>query len=295
MDKYLKEIFAPPVNLKPAYTLNDMTFYSSDSLKEKYVLAFKKSSKGRDIANEIEKLVNKESIIPCYKSKNLLSFIKHKLSRSTSKYIMAFYIVDDKKVIVLIDNSANVFGSSSNNEIASTSIHECMHMVAGKKLSQFITIFYPKLIDFYTEFFKDYLVIDSIDKKQIASYIKFIIPFEKKGPEYTNTKLSSLFKLLDSLFALDSQLQDKEFIKRLTDLMVASKLFIINVQSFINNSKYFNLIFTSLNKAYLNAFGKKNIYTMPMQEIFSMSEIACVFSEMNPQDPIIKKLFKIII
>ena len=63
MDKYLKEIFAPPVNLKPAYTLNDMTFYSSDSLKEKYVLAFKKSSKGRDIANEIEKLVNKESII----------------------------------------------------------------------------------------------------------------------------------------------------------------------------------------------------------------------------------------
>jgi len=295
MDNYLKEIFAPPINLKPAYTLNDITFYSSDSLKEKYILAFKKSSKGRDIANEIEKLVNKEDIIPCYKSKNLLSFIKHKLSRSTSKYIMAFYIVDDKKVIVLIDNSSNVFGSSSNNEIASTSIHECMHMVAGKKLSQFITIFYPKLIDFYTEFFKDYLVIDSIDKKQIVSYIKFIIPFEKKGPEYTNTKLSSLFKLLDSLFALDSRLQDKDFIKRLTDLMVASKLFIINIQSFIKHSNHFNMIFTSLNKAYLNAFGKKNIYTMPMQEIFSMSEIACVFSEMNPQDPIIKKLFKIII
>jgi hypothetical protein len=52
------------------------------------------------------------------------------------------------------------------------------------------------------------------------------------------------------------------------------------------------MIFTSLNRAYWEAFGEKNKYTTPIQELISLSEVACVLSEMNPSDPVIKKLFQ---
>ena len=295
MNKSLKEIFAPPINLEPAYKVDNTIFYSSDSLKRTFVLALKKSSKGKQIADEIEKLVNKQVIIPCYKSKNLLSFFKHKLSRSPYKNIMAFYTVDDKKVIILIDNTSTVFGTSSNNEIATSTIHESMHMIAGRNLSKFIQIFSSKLKAYYSEFFMDYFSLKSVDSKKIESYIKFMIPLEKYGPSYANKKLNILYRLLDSLFAEDSNLSEKDFTNQLTNLIVASKLFIVHMKSLMNNTRKFMMVFTSLNRAYKKAFKEKNKYTMPIQEITSMSEVACVFAEMKPHDPIIKKLFKIIV
>jgi len=54
------------------------------------------------------------------------------------------------------------------------------------------------------------------------------------------------------------------------------------------------MLFSSLNQAYRNAFGKKNTYTTPIQELVSLSEVACVLSEMKPQDSSIKRLFKTI-
>ena len=295
MDKPLKEIFAPPINLKPAYEVDNTIFYSSDSLKRTFVLALKKSSKGKYIADEVEKLVNKQIIIPCYKSKNLLSFFKHKLSRSVYKNIMAFYNVEDKKVIILIDNTSTVFGTSSNNEIATTTMHESMHMIAGRNLSKFIQVFSSNLKAYYSEFFLDYFSLKSVDSKKIDKYIKFIIPLEKNGPSYANKKLNDLYRLLDSLFAEDSNLSKEEFTNRLTNLIVASKLFIVQMKVLMNNTQKYMMVFTSLNRAYKNAFGEKNTFTMPIQEMTSMSEVACVFAEMKPHDPIIKKLFKIIV
>ena len=295
MNKSLKEIFAPPINLKPAYEIDNLIFYSSDSLKRTFILALKKSSKGKQIASEIEKLVNKQIIIPCYKSKNLFSFLKHKLSKSSYKNIMAFYNVDDKKVIILIDNTSTIFGTSSNNEIATSTIHESMHMIAGRNLSKFIQVFSSNLKAYYSEFFMDYFSLKLVNPKKIDSYIKFIIPLEKYGPSYANKKLSALYKLLQTLFESDSNLSEEEFTNRLTNLIVASKLFIVHMKSLMNNTQKYMMVFTSLNRAYIKAFKEKNIYTMPIQEITSMSEVACVFAEMKPHDPIIKKLFKIIV
>jgi hypothetical protein len=294
MNDNLKEMTTLPINLEPVYKINNFIFYSSDKLKEKFIIAFKKSSKGKYVSNEIEKLINKNEIIPCYKSKNLLSFIKYKLSRSTNKYIAAFYVINDKKVIILIDNSTNIFGSSSNNEIASTTMHECIHMIAGKNLSKFIQIFSPKLIKYYTEFFKDYFVITSdIDKKDILKYIKFLIPLEKKGINHINSQLINLFKLLQSFFISKTELKKEEFMKKLSILIIAIKLFVINTQTFLKNINNYKLLFSSLNKAYVNAFNEKNIYTVPIQELITLSEVGSIYAEMKPYDPIIKKLFKI--
>lgn len=294
MDDYLNELFAPPIGLKPAYSMGSTTFYSSDKLKNRFILAFKKSSKGKMIASEIQKLVEDDVIIPCYNSKNLLSFIKHKLSKGVNKFIAAFYVIEDKKVIVLIDNSATVFGSSSNNEIASTTMHECMHLIAAKNLPKFVKVFLPKLKAYYSEFFKDYLQLKTVDSKKINEYIKYMLKFEKNGSMYANRNLANLYKLLETLFLSDSNLSEQDFKIRLTNLIVATKLFIVNMPSLMRSANKFAMVFTSLNRAYQQAFGEKNKYTTPIQEMISLSEVACVLSEMKPKDPVIKKLFQII-
>jgi hypothetical protein len=294
MDKYLDELFAPPIGLDPAYNIDGITFYSSNKLKEKFILAFEKSSKGKHIIPEIQKLVKKDIIIPCYKSKNILSFIKHKLTKGAHKFIMAFYAVEDKKVIVIIDNSATVFGSSSNNEITSTTMHECMHLIAGRNLSKFVQIFLPKLRAYYSEFFKDYLKLKSKEPKKVDEFIKYMVQFERRGPMYANKNLANLYRLIESLFISNSHLNNQEFQIRLTNLIVAAKLFIVSMPSLMKNARRFSMVFTSLNQAYQKAFGEKNTYTTPIQEMVSLSEVACVLAEMKPKDSSIKKLSQII-
>lgn len=293
MEEQLQELFSIPKGLEPAYQIDNLTFYSSDKLKKNFVIAFMKSSKGKHIAKQIDSLVEKGIVIPCYKSKNILSFIKHKLT-SDNKYIMAFYSVQDKKVVVIIDNSSTIFGTSSNNELTSTTMHECMHLAAGRHLNKFIKVFYPKLVEYYSAFFSDYFEIENISKNKIGEIIKFMAIFEKRGPSYANSKLADYYRLIESLFVADSKLEEGEFRTRLTSMVVATKLFILSMNSLMRNARKFSMVFTSLNRAYQKAFGENNKYTTPIQELVSLSEVACVLSEMKPLDPTIKKLFQII-
>jgi hypothetical protein len=295
MEDYIKELFSTPLGLSPALSIGGTTFYSSDKLKDAFIRAFYKSSKGKSVAPQVEQLVGKDIIIPCYKSKNLFSFIKHKLSRgSIDKYIMAFYSVEEKKVVVLIDNSSSAFGTSSNNELASTTMHECMHLSSGRALSKFLKVFLPNLRKYYTAFYNDYLSLENVPLKNIDNIIKYMINFERYGAEYANKKLSDYYRLIESNLKDYTKLDSQEFQIRLTNLIVATKLFIVSMNSLMRNARKFSMVFTSLNKAYEEAFGKKNKYTTPIQEMVSFSEVACVLSEMDPQDSTIKRLFKII-
>ena len=138
----IQELVAAPISLSLETTIDGNKFYSSDTLKQKFVHAFEKSSKGKHVTKEIERLVEKGIVIPCYKSKNLLGFITKKLfSTSHDKYIMGFYHVYEKKVIILVENSVTIFGTAANNELVSTTMHECMHLSAGRNLSKFRQIF----------------------------------------------------------------------------------------------------------------------------------------------------------
>ena len=134
----IQELMAAPIALSLETTIDGTKFYSSDSLKRKFVEAFAKSSKGNHVVKEIDKLVQKKLVMPCYKSKGLLGFIKRKLTAGPEKYIMGFYHVDEKRVIVLIENSVSIFGTAANNELVSTTMHECMHLAAGRNLPKFI-------------------------------------------------------------------------------------------------------------------------------------------------------------
>ena len=294
MEDYLKELFATPTGLEPAYQNSGMTFYSSPKLKQNFILAFEKSSKGKHVASEVKRLIEKDIIIPCYKSKNLFGFIKRKLFKNPDNYILAFYSIEDKKVIVLVENTSSIFGTSSNNELASNTMHECMHLASARNISKFMQIFLPYLNEYYTEFFTDYLDLKSKEPKKTNDIIRYMVQFEKNGPMYANSKLADFYRLIENSFISNTTLKENEFKIRLTNLIVASKLFILSMPTLIKNERRYSMVFTSLNRAYLKTFGKKNTYTFPIQEMISLSEVACVLAEMKPKDSSIKKLFQII-
>ena len=294
MEEYLKELFATPTGLEPAYETSGMTFYSSPKLKQNFILAFEKSSKGKHVAAEVKRLIEKDIIVPCYKSKNLFGFIKRKFSQNPDKYILAFFVIEDQKVIVLVENSSTIFGTSSNNELASNTMHECMHLASSRNLSKFIQIFLPHLNAYYSEFFMDYLDLKSKEPKKVNDIIRYMVQFEKNGPMYANSKLAEFYRVIENSLITSSNLEANEFKIRLTNLIVASKLFILSMPTLIKNARRYSMVFTSLNRAYLKTFGKKNTYTFPIQEMISLSEVACVLAEMKPKDSSIKKLFQII-
>jgi hypothetical protein len=224
----------------------------------------------------------------------LFGFIRKKLTSGPEKYILGFYHITDKKVVVLIENSSTIFGTSTNNELVSTTIHECMHMVAGRNLNKFISTFKNYLRAYYSEFFKDYFKIEDIPQSKIDNIIKFISFMERKGLDNVNRQLSDYFRLLETNLQELSSLDNQDFGERLTSMIVALKLFVTHMPTFFKNYRRYTMLFTSLNQAYLNAFREKNIYTTPIQELISVSEIACVFSEMRTKEPVIRKLFQII-
>jgi len=106
MKNYVKldELFSLPIGLEVGIVIGGEKFYTSDKLKQSFILAFKKSSRGKPIVGPIEKLIEKEYIIPAYKRKGLLKFFKAKMFASPEdKYALAMYYINEKKIIILID------------------------------------------------------------------------------------------------------------------------------------------------------------------------------------------------
>jgi len=291
---YVEEFFAVPTGLKPVFKEYGTIFYSSPKLRENFLLAFEKSSKGRNVASDIKRLVKKEVIIPVYKSKNLLSFLKRKLGSGLDKYILAYYSKDYNKVVVIIDNTISLFGTASNNELASTTMHECMHLAAATNLSKFVKYFYPYLAKYYSSFFADFFKLKKLDKKTIDIIIKYIMVFEKRGYSYANKELGNYYRLLDSHLSKFTTLPKADFDQRLTNMIVAVKLLLVSMNSLLANANKFSMVFMSLNRAYRQAFGEANRYSTPIQELISISEVASIFVEMKPKDPVVKKIFSII-
>jgi len=294
MDNNIQELLAPPISLSLETVIDGTKFYSSDSLKEKFVEAFVKSSKGKKIAGQIKILVDKNIILPCYRAKNLGSFIVKKFTRDPEKYILGFYHIEEKKVIILIGNSTSLIGTSSNNELISTTLHECMHLVSGRNFSKFTSTFSKYLEAYYSSFVTYYLKVGKPDPKSVKTLVKYIINLEKRGMQYANKDLGNYYRLIAKLFENKTVLAKEDFVQRVTDLVVALKLMIMHMPSLLNNMRKYRMLFRALDESYYSAFGKKNIYTTPLQELVAVSEVACVFVEMRPHDSVIKKLFKII-
>ena len=169
-DKHLEELFAPPIGLELEAVVDGQKLYSSQRLKEEFIKSMGASGRASHIFKQVEKLVMKKKlIVPCYLSKNMYRFFKHRLfGNPADKSILGFYHLEQKKVFILIENTdINKLGSGkgkgkiskfiskiptgtvNNDFLASTTMHECVHLYADRMQNKFTRLFNNELTRYY--------------------------------------------------------------------------------------------------------------------------------------------------
>jgi hypothetical protein len=293
MPENLNELFAPPVGLKLVDVVDGMKLYSSAKMFKKFLLAFEKSSRGKDKVQLIDRMMKKGLVVPCFKSKGIFKFLKHKAFGSAdSKSIMGMYHLESKRVYVIIDNNSTIFGTSSNNELVSTTLHELMHLGAGRNMKGYLKVMMPTLRKYYSEAFSNIFSLKSVPN--IDNIIYHIASYEDPRKVNTNKKLTEYYNLLYNTFVTQTQLPGKAFRIQLQNYIVAMKIFMVSFTTFARSYKKWNSMFTELNNSYVKTFGKRNTYTTPFQELVSVSEVACVMAEMKSTDPRVKSILKLV-
>ncbi|MGD2072244.1 MAG: hypothetical protein PVG65_02000 [Candidatus Thorarchaeota archaeon] len=295
MDKNINELFSLPVGLEVEAVIGGIKLYSSKKLKKSFLLSFEKSGRGRPIHKSVKKLVNKGIINPCYKSKNVLRLLVHKTFGAEQKTILGFYHMPTRRIYVLIDNNINIFGSASNDLLVSTTMHESMHLLAGRKRRKFLSIFMPILIKFYSNFFKEVFQLKrNPNKKGVEKIIKFLSRFENANSRQINKELTKYHKILEKEFLSSTRLDEDKFKRTLIDYIVVTKVYLSSFAVFTRIYKKYTHIFGPLHKTYPKTFGLSNKYTTEFQELINPSEIICVFSEMKSTNSKIRRAFKAI-
>jgi hypothetical protein len=293
MSEKIQEFFAPPVGLKLVDVVDGMKLYSSAKLMKNFLLAFKKSSRGSDKVKIIEKLMKKGLIVPCFRSKGVFNFLKYKMFGSQdSKSILGMYHIENKRVYILIDNNSTIFGTSSNDEMVSTTLHESMHLAAGRNMKGFLKVMMPTLRKYYGEAFSLIFSLKSIPN--LDKIIHHLSLYESSKNQNVNKQLSEYYHLLYDTFKSSTKLEERDFRLKLQNYIVAMKIFFVSFSSFVRSYRKWQSIFIELNHAYEKTFGKRNTYTSPFQELVSVSEVACVMAEMRSKDSRVSSILKIL-
>ena len=232
-DKHLEELFAPPIGLELEAVVDGQKFYSSQKLKEAFVKSMGATGRASHIFKQVEKLVMKKKlIVPCYLSKNMYRLFKHKLmGGDDDKSILGFYHIQQKRVFILIDNSVTPIGTAKNDFIASTTMHECVHLYADRMKSKFLKTFKQELERFYISYFSRTFQLKT--KPDVTKTVKFISMFEYKRSEQINKKLAKYYYLLEKTLKPHSQLNDRDFTAVLQTYIVSIKLSLMNFTTFL--------------------------------------------------------------
>lgn len=289
----LEEFFSVPIGLKEVDNIYGFKVYSSDGLVKSFLSAIKGSGRGNPVYGPIEALVKKKKIMSVYQVKGILRFLAHKMfGNPEDKAIMGFYHMGIERVYIMIDNNISLFGHAQNDVIASTTIHECQHLFADMNRTKFMSIFNNEIERYYISAFSRIFELKQIPAKEIKNIIKFISTFEGEKLSKVRNKLAKYQKALEPLKQY-SNLDEREFYKRAQDITLLIEMFTSNFNLFIKSYRKYTNIFGPLDAAYRDAFGKRNMYTTPYQELISLSEVICVLSEIKPAHPKIKQVFKV--
>lgn len=281
------EIFTVPKgSLQPVDVYAGKIFYTSPDLKRKYILAIEKSSKGSPIAKKIRELVKSSVITPVFKGKSKLRSI-FKRPPIEFQGLGGMALPEKGKVYIFVEQDSNIFSFTSNNALASVTLHELIHLVAKQKANVFFQIFKKDLMNFYRFYFCKLLNCEEskISDSDMLELVKFVFYDLERGKYYIvqNKELKKYNNIIFSIFKEKSSLSDENFQNTVTQYIVALKLIqklelygkgheIIRVAT-----AYRNIVipFYSAYKAVFNADPLKN-NVLAYQEMFIPSEIISV-------------------
>jgi len=253
-----------------------------------------KTGRSKFIVPILKDLVEKGIVVPVFYSKGLFKLIKSRISKNPEdiekKSIAGFFDSRSKKVYIMIENSLNLFGFSSNDLMATITIHECLHMLSSTKPNKFLNIFKSDLIKFYKNLFEKIFTIDNLPNNVVFNIIKFLFStFEMKEEFSINPSLSKYHKYLQKTLEKYSKLDSQEFNKVLVDYIVIVKLYLLNFSTFLRASRMYQHILSPIYNSY-KLFGEKHIPSIMIQELIYPSEVISILSEIENSSKIIKAL-----
>lgn len=290
-EQHLDELFAPPYGLKEVDNIYGFRVYTSDRIIESFLRSFKKSGRGNPIYKPVESLVRSKKIMPVFQIPGILKFFKHKMfGNPEDKAILGFYHMGIKRVYIMIDNNISIFAHAENDDIASTTIHECQHLFADMNRAKFMSMFKEELIRYYTMAFSRIFSLKQ-KPKEIEKIIQFIGTFEGEGLNNVEGKLKKYEQVL-MLMKNESTLSPEDFDIRVREILLVIKLFTNHFDTFVRAYRNFADVLGPLDRAYKESFSKGNRFTTSYQELISVSEVICVLSEIKPGYPKIKKVFQ---
>lgn len=286
----LYELFAPPFRLKQVATLDGIKIFSSDKTVKKFKMMLEKTGRMRPYVKDLNDLVDRGVIIPSFLSKGVVSFLASKILGYNRGNAYALYYRPHKKVYVFIDAEMTSWGTAENDELLSTTVHECMHVFADTQSSKYMSVFKGVLIDYYSEVFKECFQLKSVSKKDVFDVIK-LMRKQARSNRPLNKNLADLYYFLQKKFESSSELEKNQFLQRLQDYIVVAKIGAMNVptsilQKTFNERKH---VFMSLYNGYYRAFGKRPKIFGQMQEGVFTSEVASIFAELYPTHSIVRK------
>ncbi len=276
----LQELWALPVNMKPLpFKFHGRTLYSSDKLKLKFFEAILATDWGKFHAKNLQRLVQKDYIVPTLMDKGILSFLVKKfISRDWSKSVQGLYSPDLDKVLVFIDNNSTWMGLSSNKTLVKTTLHETMHLSASKNKAGFFKVMKPTFEKYYSGYYQDIFSCPKIDVTKILQAM-----YKMEGKFTKNLHRTLMTAITDSTRS-ETKLDEGEYEDILKDLYLIIGNFPWSPNLLIRYYPRYYHIFGPLNKAYMNTFRERNSYTSPAQELWALSEVAAVMVELLPVD-----------
>lgn len=274
----LNELFAIPKNAVPRGKIGDRDVYGSTELDYNFVNAMRENFLVEPVWKNIQKMVKKKTILPCYLTKGYFSFFVNKVfSPHQESDTLGFFSPANIRVYILVDNWSGLFGSANDTNIARTMLHEVVHLYAYTKPNDFLSLFKNELTTYYKNVFNFYFDVKTkiTDKESQKIYLHLFKEYEISTS--TSINLGKTRQLFYSIFKDNTKLNDSDFQKRIAIIIICMKLLATDF-SLLRQYYYTTLIDVprSLYLAYKDTFGFKPDGTLVIQEIFYPSEVICL-------------------
>ena len=284
---YLTEKFQPqmaPVGLFPAGDIGGKTVYSSVKMQEEYLKIIQGSKLLRPVADILVKLVKNWIVVPCYMSKNLISFYATKfLLNVDGGGTVAFYHPINNKVYATFEMQISSLMDIDHKFAAGVLLHELQHFCATNLKQKQYSLFSKMYHEWYKHFFNAYFKTNKITIKDVEPISLFLAKTADWTPLYDTKQKSwakAYYTLLDKL--TDKHKLDKKPIQLLLGTIF---MFMKNPRDYMAALQGKKDPHISLYLSCMEAYQKMGhkVHTVAVQELIVPSEIACMTSENKPQ------------
>lgn len=295
MPTTLSELFAAPRGeLQVVTKLMGVSLFTSDTLKRNYLVAMAKTGKTAPVFKTISDLLQKNILTPVYSTDKILKSIRKKQPVQVRDF--AGLVTEDKKIYIFVETDANIFSFTSNDDLATVTIHELIHYISSFYPKEFYSIFKNDLEDFYRFYYTKLLSCNpsDINKKSIESLVNFIhFNLEANSFIISNNLLKEYYDIISETFKSSSTLSNERFSLVVTEIMVFIKVLqklaeVGASENFIKVIQTYKHIISPLYTTYkhVKAVNPMDAKSLCFQELWSTSEVIAIpamVKDINPK------------